>query len=253
MPALRFSLLLSFLVLASVSQGQTDSTQRWTIGAGVGAGLGYRTLSITEPSTIVDWIVRSRDEREEPRIALGGHLGAGYRLSRRFGLEAGIGYAQLGWQQRIDLSDLTFGDQIDPRRGFIYSTADIAIPERWVFSDVFHYIDLRLGATLTLGQGRWRSVTALGVAPAVLIAARIRTFSEYADGRRTRESQKPMETFNTFNLFPYFGTGVAFHPGGRWEWRLQPSVRYGTLRIIDAPITAHVFSGTVDLGVRFAL
>ena len=62
-----------------------------------------------------------------------------------------------------------------------------------------------------------------------------------------------MEAFKAFNLFPWFGTGVAFHPGGRWEWRLQPTVRYGALRIIDTPITAHLFSGTVDLGVLFRL
>lgn len=253
MPTVRLSLLLPLLALANVSQGQADSTSRWTICAGAGAGLGYRTLSSTTSSITADRIIRSLDEREEPRMALGGHVGAGYQLSRRIGLEAGLGYAQLGWQQRVNLSDLNFGDQIVPRRGFIYNTGDIAIPERWVFSDVFHYIDLRLGANLTLGQGRWRSVTALGVAPAMLIAARSLTFSEYADGRRTRESQEPMETYNTFNLFPYFSSGVAYHPGGCWEWRLQPSVRYGALRIIDAPLTGHLFSGTVDLTVAFRL
>jgi len=174
MPALRSLLLLPLIVLVSLSQGQTDSTRRWTIGAGVGAGLGYRTLSRTTPSTIADAIIRSRDEREEPRIALGGHVGAGYQLSNCIGLEAGIGYAQLGWQQRIDIRDLTFGDPIDPRRSYIYGT-DSAIPERITFIDVFHYLDLRLGATLTLGQGRWRSISALGVAPALLVAARTRT------------------------------------------------------------------------------
>jgi hypothetical protein len=236
-----------FIAFASVSSAQTDSTRRWTVGVGVGAGLGYRTLSITEPSTTVDWIIRSRDEREEPRMALGGNVGAGYQLSRRIGLEAGIGYVQQGWQWHIDAGNFIIRDPIDPL------ITDPAIPERITFSEVFHYLDLRLGATLTLGQGRWRSVSALGVAPALLIAARTRTYSEYSDGRRTHESREPVETFNDFNLFPYFGTGVAFHPGGRWEWRLQPSVRYGAMRIIDTPITAHIFSGTVDFGVRFAL
>lgn len=247
MPALRFSLLLPFLVLANVSQGQTDSTRHWTIGVGVGAGLGYRALSNTTTSNTVDLIIRSRDEREEPRIALGGHVGAGFQLSRRIGVEAGIGYVQQGWQGHIDGGDFIFRDPIDPL------IIDPAIPERITFIEVFHYLDLRLGATLTLGKGRWRSISALGVAPALLIAARTRINTEYADGRNTRESREPLETFNTYNLFPYFSTGVAFHPGGRWEWRLQPSVRYGTLRIIDAPITAHVFSGTVDFGVRFTL
>lgn len=253
MSALRFSLLLPLIVLVSISQGQADNTRRWTIGVGGGAGLGYRTLSRTAPSTMADVVIRSRDEQEEPRIAFGGHVGVGRQLSRRIGIEAGIGYMQLGWQYQVTISGLSFGDMIDPRRGFIYQTDDVAIPERFTSSTIFHYLDLRLGATLTLGNGRWRSVSALGVAPALLIATRIHTRNEYSDGRRTHDSREPVDTFNTFNLFPYFGTGVAFHPGGRWEWRLQPSVRYGAMRIIDTPITAHVFSGTVDLGVRFAL
>lgn len=241
MIALRLSILIPLIALVSVSQGQTDSTRRWTIGAGVGAGLGYRMLSHDVPPHWADAYIRTRDEREEPRIALAGHLGAGCQLSRRIGLEAGIGYTQLGWQEPFSLEGFMFNDPSDP-----------AIPERVTFSHVFHYLDLRLGATLTLGQGPWRSVSALGLAPALLIAARTRTDSEYSDGRRMHESREPMERFNTFNLFPYLGTGVAFHPGGRWEWRLQPTVRYGTMRIVNGPIT-HVFSGTVDFGVRFAL
>lgn len=247
MSALRFSLLLSLIALASVSQGQNDSTRHWTIGVGVGAGLGYRTLSSTTSSTTSDRIIRSRDEREKPRMALGGNVGAGYQLSRRIGLEAGIGYVQQGWLGQFDAGNFIIRDPIDPLH------TDPALPERVTYSEVFHYLELRLGATLTLGQGRWRSVSALGVAPVLLIAARTRTYSEYGDGRRTHESREPVETFNAFNLFPYFGTGVAFHPGGRWEWWLLPSVRYGAMRIIDTPITARVFSGIVDLGVRFAL
>lgn len=245
--------LLPLIAMVSVVQGQTDSTRRWTIEAGAGAGLGYRTLSRIAPSSIADRLIGWRDEQEKPRMALGGHLGVGYQLSRCIGLEAGFGYTQLGWQQQIHMEGLTFGDMIDPRRGFIYSTNDLAMVERITFSEVYHYLDLRLGATFTLGQGRWRSLTSLGVAPALLVAARTRTQFEYREGRPTHENREAMGPYDDFNLFPYFSTGLAFHPGRRWEWRLQPVVRYGALRIIDAPITAHVFSGTVDFSVRYAL
>ena len=152
MSALRLSLLLPLIVLASVSKGQTDSTRRWTIGAGVAAGSGYRTLSNTTTSNTAYLIIRSRDEREEQRIAFGGHVGAGYQLSRRIGFEAGVGYVQQGWQGHIDAGNFIFRDPVDPFH------TDPAIPERITFNEVFHYLDLRLGATLTLGQGRWRSV-----------------------------------------------------------------------------------------------
>ena len=259
MSALRLSLLLPLIVLASVSRGQasttegvpdggggpaarTDNMRRWTIGLGTGVGMGYRMLFRTGPSDWDDAIIRARDELEEPRIALGGHVGAGYHLSRRIGLDAGIGYTQIGWQEPLSYEGFIFRDPNDHE-----------IPARGTFIYVLHYLDLRLGATLTLGQGRWRSISALGMAPALLIAARTRIRSEYSDGRLTHTSREPMERFNTFNLFPYFSTGVAFHPGGRWEWRLQPSVRYGAMRITNGSVAANVFSGTVDFGVWFTL
>ena len=45
------------------------------------------------------------------------------QVSRKFTMLFG---AQAGWNQKfVDWSKLTFGDQIDPRRGFIYQTGDL--------------------------------------------------------------------------------------------------------------------------------
>jgi hypothetical protein len=43
------------------------------------------------------------------------------------------------------------------------------------------------------------------------------------------------------------------HPGGRWTWSLCPTFRYGALKLIDAPVSARVYSVSLDLGVRFTL
>lgn len=253
MPSTRLPFLLPLLFLAVGTVAQEAPVRRWSLGASVGAGMGYRTLAVTGSSTMPNFIIDLRDDREKPLTVPGGQLSVAYQLTRRVGLEAGLGYVQMGWRQRISGDDLTFGDMIDPRRGFIYSTDDALLFDRITISDVFHYLELRLAATFTLGQGRWRSQTSAGIAPAFLLAARNRSTTVYEDGHRTHDSGKPLETFNTYNLFPYFATGLSFHPGGRWSWQLQPTVRYGALRIIDTPITAHLFSGTLDFGVRYTL
>lgn len=245
--------LFYLMAYAGSMLGQTEAPSRWSLQAQAGAGSGFRSLSTNNSTATNETIIAGRDDREEQRLALVGHLGLGFQLSRRFDLDAAVGYHQVGWQQHFDLSQLTFGDMIDPRRGYIYQTNDVAIPQRSTTHAIFHYLSVRIGAGLTLGEGRWRSITNIGVMPAWLLAARTRTFTEYVDGREEVVSRPPNEQFNVFNLFPYLGSGIAFNPGGRWEWRLQPTVRYGVNRIIDAPITAHLFSGTVDLGVRFTL
>jgi len=158
----------------------------------------------------------------------------------------------MGWLSRFDFSGRNFGDIIDPINGAILQP-DPFLPSAFTRHDIFHYAELRLAATMSLGKGRWSSISTVGIAPAFLIEAKTRTISEFADGRMERSSGPAFDSYERFNLFPFVSTGVAFRSGDRWEWRLQPSVRYGALQIIDAPITAHIYSGTLEFGVLFAL
>lgn len=225
---------------------------RWSIGASTWSGGTFRTLLNTDGSELADRIIDGRNEREEWDVAIGGGFNAGYRLSDRFSLEAGVAYARFGYANTVELSELTFGDQIDPRRGFVYNTDDVP-PASWRLVDRFHYLEVPIGVSMELGLGRWRSSTTLGVAPAFLLAAQGLTVSTYADGPKERESFDLPGDFASFNLTPYFSSGVSMHPGGRWYWSLCPTFRYGALKLIDAPVSARVYSVSLDLGVRFTL
>ncbi len=239
-------------LLGTVHAQDAVPVARWSIGASIGSGGAYRTLINTAGSELADRIIDGRNEREEWDVAIGGGLHAAYRLSDRFSLEAGVAYARFSYAQTVHLSELTFGDAIDPRRGFIHITNDV-LPDNWRFVDRFHYLEVPIGVVMELGQGRWRSSSSLGVAPAFLLAAQDLTVSTYADGRVERERFEPLEDYAAFNLIPYFSTGVSMHPGGRWNWSLRPTFRYGALKLIDAPVSARVYSVTLDLGVRFTL
>ena len=236
------------------AHAQTEAAEgRWSVGAAGWAGAAYRSLLNTDGSELAERIIAGRDDRERPELTMGGGFHAAYRLSHRFSLEAGVDYARFGYAYAVDLSDLTFGDMIDPRRGFVYNTGDPALPASLRFIDRFHYLEARIGAVMEFGKGRWRSSTALGVAPAFLLTAQGITISEYSDGRVERESFEPLEEFSSFNLIPYFSTGLTMHPGGRWHWSLRPTLRYGLLQIIDAPVSGRLYSATLDLGVRFCI
>lgn len=252
-PALAWALFIPALSSTAQTGTGTSVVRRWSIGVDAGAGVSYRTLSKTGNSATADKLVASRNEREETRVALLGKVIGTYHLSRHWGIEAGFGYSQLGWQQRINTSDLTFGDMIDPRRGFIYQTADVEMPATIILSDIFHYLEFPMGMVLRFGNGHWSSVSALGIAPAVLLEANDRTVKEYDDGDRDRDSGRSMYDFNTINLFPYLSSGIAFRPGERWEWSLRPTARYGAIRIIDTPVTAHLWSCGIGFGFHYAL
>lgn len=242
------------LCLMGSVHAQTEAAKgRWSIGASSWSGVAYRSLLNNDGSELAERIIVGRNDRERPELTLGGGFNAAYRISQRLSLEAGVAYARFGYAISVNLSDLTFGDAIDPRRGFIYNTGDHALPSSWRFIDRFHYLEVPIGLVMELGEGRWRSSTTLGVAPAFLLAAQGITVSEYSDGRVERESFEPLEEFTSFNLIPYFSTGLSMHPGGRWHWSMRPTFRYGALKIIDAPLSARVYSLTLDLGVGFRI
>ncbi|MCU0318941.1 MAG: outer membrane beta-barrel protein [Flavobacteriales bacterium] len=251
-----YFLLITVLALsltATVHAQENAPTRRWSIGASLGTGLAYRSLINTDGSVFADQVINERNEREKRDLAIGGGFFAGYRISDRLSLEAGVAYARLGYVSSFDLSDLTFGDIIDPRRGFVFNANDIAVPSSWRLLDRFHYLEVPIGLVLELGKGRWRSSTTVGVAPAFLLAAQGLTVSTFADGRVERELYGRPEDFASFNLVPYISTGISMHPGGRWSWMLRPTFRLGALDLIDAPVSGRVYSATLELGVRYDL
>ena len=246
-------MLAAGITFACGLQAQVDTPEyRWSLGASMWCGGSYRTLINTNGSETAAGIIRTRDDREGPDVAFGGGAYAAYRLSERFGLEAGMAYARFGYTYGVDASELTFGDAIDPRRGFIYST-NAVLPASWRLVDRFHYIEVPIGLVMELGHGRWRSSTALGVAPSALLSARGFTVNTNADGSEQREHYDLPGDFSSFNLIPYFSTGITMRTAGRWQWSLRPTVRYGALRVIDAPVSARLYSVSLDLGVRIAL
>ena len=244
--------VVGLLLTGDVQAQNAVPNGRWSIGASVWSGATYRTLLNTDGSELADQIITGRDDREHADVAIGGGFHTAYRLSDRFSLEAGVDYARFGNASMVNLSDLTFGDAIDPRRGFVYNTDDVP-PESWRLMDRYHYLEIPIGVVMELGQGRWRSSSTLGVAPAFLLAAQGVTVSTYANDQQERETFDLPGDYAAFNLIPYFSTGVAMHPGGRWNWSLRPTFRYGALKLNDAPVSARVYSVTLDLGVQFTL
>lgn len=244
--------ICSGMLLASMIATAQDAPGRWSIGGSLHAGAAYRTLVNTDGSELADMIISSRNERETPMLVSGGGFQSEYRLSTRFSIGAGLVYTHFGYDYKFDLSDLTFGDAIEPRRGFIYNTNDVP-PKTVRLVDRWNYMEVPIYMAMELGKGRWRSSTTVGIAPAFLIAARGMTERTFEDGNVDRERYDQPEDFERFNLIPFVSTGVSMHPGGRWQWYMRPTVRYGSLLIIDTPISARLFSLTADVGVRFTL
>lgn len=210
--------------------------------------IAYRSLIATEGDGIWDNYIASRNGLEEPRFAYGGILFCALGLSDRFSVEGGLGYSLMGYQ--LNMEELTYGDMIDPNRGFIYQVNDVPLR---AMRYSFHYMELPLRVVLHCGKGRLRSITGAGLTTGYLLKSTTTSVMGNADGSSDRNTNESSKGYNTIGLFPTVSTGVSYRLNDRMDLRLEPQARYGVLRIIDAPVTAHLWSVGVGFSAMWRL
>lgn len=214
----------------------------------VSSGIAYRNLVSTEGDDHWNDHIAFRNDYEEPRFAYGGGFFCALGLSDRFSVEGGLGYSLMGYQLNVDA--LTFGDMIDPNRGFIYETNDVPLG---ALRYTFHYLEVPLRLVLHCGKGRLRSITGIGVSTGYLFFAGSTRTLVYADGSTDRSTTESNYDYRIIGLFPTLSTGVNYRLNHRMEIRMEPQARYGVLRIIDGPITAHLWSAGVGFSAMWRL
>jgi hypothetical protein len=207
------------------------------------SGIAYRELAVTENSAYTGSTISFRNGIEEPRFAYGANIMCAVDLSQRFSVEGGIGYALMGYQLNMDA--LTFGDAIDPNRGFIYQTNDAPIAVRYNME----FLELPLRLVMRCGKGRLASITGLGLTTGYLF--RTGRSLWFPDGSTDRWDTTSEDGYRTTNLFPTLSTGAAYTLSEHLELRLEASGRYGLIGIVDAPITAHLWCAGLGCGVMW--
>lgn len=205
--------------------------------------MAYRELVQTEKNTTTESIIAFRNGYEIPRFAYGANLVCALDLSDRFSVEAGIGYSLMGYQ--LDMDGLVFGDAIDPNRGFIYETN--AAPTAIRYS--IEYLEVPLRLVMGCGKGRWRSITGIGLTTGYLL--RSGHVLRYPDGSTDRSDTTSEDDYRSINLFPTLSTGAAYKLNDHIELRLEASGRYGVMDIVDAPISAQLWSAGLGCGVMW--
>lgn len=213
----------------------------------VSPGIAYRSLVSTDGDDFWNSHIAFRNDYEESRFAYGGSLFCALGLSGRFSAEGGLGYSLMGYQ--FNMHDLTYGDMIDPNRGFIYETNDVPRAIRYSF----HYVELPLRVVFHCGKGRLRSITGVGMTTGFLLKCTSTLVSENVDGSTDRNTSESGDDYRTIGLFPTLSTGVSYTLNDHIELRMEPQARYGVLRIIDAPVTAHLWSAGVGFGFMWRL
>jgi hypothetical protein len=251
MKLVHLPVLLLFPLFAH-SQGPAPTSSRWSVGVMGTSAMTHRTLLNKDGSDQSDMIISLRDDAEVPRFGYGGKLMIARHLDDRWTIGIGVSYMRFGYQSDYEVSDLTFGDLIDPRRGFIYSTTTVP-PTSFRYIDDYQYIGIPLEVQRSWGTKRFRPLVGASITPSYLLEASTITRYEYSDGSSDRNRTSVRSDFNAFNLFATVQAGCGYNIGERLQVHVQPYGSVGVLDVIDAPISGWLWSVGVQAGVDYRL
>ena len=250
--------ILFFLVFVSGSLfAQNDeakvapSYNKMMIGVSFSPDYAYRTLSSDGTSVFSNYIIESRNKRETAKLGYTFGLNFNYNFSRKFGLITGVLYSNKGYQTE-SIGNLTFGDQIHSRRGFvILDPNDPAIPNSFKSVYNHYYLDVPLKAIYRMGKGKIRFISSVGIITHILMKSTVKTISEYQNGEKEKSTRVAYDNYKKINLSPTISLGVEKQFNNQSLIRVEPTFNYGLLDIIDTPVRAKLWN--VGLNVSYYL
>jgi hypothetical protein len=239
--------LLTFTLLTFVgfaqrtpNEIQTSTFKRFEIGISAAPEICYRTLLNNDGSENSTSIIHYRNENETVKMGYTGGLHLGYNFNERFGFQTGIQYANRGFStKKIDIA----GSLMDPV---------IVIPESFKYNYNYHYLEIPTKVNFSFGTNRMRLTTSAGVSSAFLLKQN-RTYIGYYKDTTTRQDITSIDTYNRFNLFATISAGIEMRISPIISVKVEPTFRYGLLKIIETPVSGHWYSGGVNVSylVRF--
>jgi hypothetical protein len=223
---------------------------RFSAGITVSPDICYRTLKNTNGSSINEFIIDMRDEREIPIVGYSAGINICYNITPSIGIETGIALANRGY--KTEKTDLNFGDQIDPRYGFTYTNTGSGGPTGQFIYD-YYYFDIPLKVNFKVGKGRTYFISSLGFALNILSKATVTSVVDGNNGSSITESYTSQFNYEKIGVSAIASAGAGYKLNSRITFRAEPTFRYGLTDIIDAPITANLWSGGFSISCFYIL
>jgi len=235
----------------TLQKATTTEFKRLLFGVNISADYCYRTLKNNNGNSTTSSIIDLRDKSEEPKLGYTAGLNICYNFSKHLGIEAGLQYSNKGYAFKN--SELTFADMIDPRYGFIYPGNGGVGPKKVKFIYNHIYLDVPVRVIFSFGEKRIQFVTSVGLTTNIFIKATQTSIFEYENGDTKRETNDQQYNFRSINISPILSAGIDYRINHRINLRVEPTIRYGILKIIDAPLTTYLWSSGLNFSCYYTL
>ncbi|MEO8760955.1 MAG: hypothetical protein ABI388_06815 [Bacteroidia bacterium] len=150
-------------------------------------------------------------------------------ITKHISIDFGVQYSK---KEVKVTSDLTFGDMIDRRRGFVYNTNEL----NFGYS-IYNYLDIPLKANFIFGKRKTRFISSVGLTTNILLKA---TGSFYTGNNYSR-----------INLSPTISAGIDYKINRKQFFRIEPTFRYGVLKVSDNLATQYLWNAGINVSWYF--
>jgi hypothetical protein len=233
------------LLISTVLFGQSDTTKskKLLIGFSASPDMCYRTLENNDGSATSAMVVDIRNSYEIPKLGYSSGLLICYNAFKHVGFETGIQYSSKG--EKLINSNLTYGDILDPRQGFYTQGATAT---KVIITSNYNYIDIPLRAIFTFGTKKVQFISSFGVTTNIFINATQKSIIEYENADTERKKQTQVyNNFKSVNISPTINIGFDYRFSKKMNLRVEPTFRYGLIKIIDTPVTAYLWSAGLNI------
>jgi hypothetical protein len=231
-----FFVVFSFALFAQ--EKPTNNFKRFQLGINFSPDACFRMLENTNASSTSDELISLRNDMEIVKFGYTTGLNFQYNLNPIIALELGAHFSNKGYQMKKQ-------DLVPPT-----SQPDPSLPEQFKFVQNFQTIDLPLGVNFTLGKNNLRFITCVGAAANFLVKESQTTVLYYSD-RTDKKNIPNTYDYKKFNVTPFLSLGIDYRINQNMNIRIEPTIRYGIMKIIEAPITAYLFNAGFNVGYYY--
>ncbi|HRI01471.1 MAG TPA: porin family protein [Saprospiraceae bacterium] len=179
-----------------------------------------------------------RNNNELLKLGYSAGLNVCFRLKKSVDFETGIQYSNKGYQSKFKDAITQHPDPTNPTK------------EKMIYN--YHYLDVPLRAIFTFGKQKIRFLTSVGLSTNFFIQETITSVAVYS-ARTEKKTSSTKFDYNKINISPMLSIGIDLTLNRLMNLRIEPTFRYGLLNIINAPVSAFLYSSGLNMSYNFKI
>lgn len=239
---MRFLFLIVFITFNSIL---INAQRTLKVGFNFSPDFCYRTLKVDSTADYLDDLKKIRNDNETPKLSFTTGINLLYEIDEKFSFEAGLSYSEKGEQSKV--SALFLGSQVDPIFGMQGN------PDFIITKYSYNYIELPLRIIYTYGEKKIKFTSSLGIVPQYLLNATQKFIFLRNNDKVIQNRTKQPYSFNKFNISPTLSFGIDYTINEQFNLKIEPTFRYGILKIIDAPLTSYLWNAGLNMGFYYTI